>query len=107
MTGLTHASGIGDLIVVIEGLNRQIVGLQGEVQVLRGNNGGKNLADNKALDQVGKFDGEERHFPDFEFKLQQFLRPHDNSEAMLDRIKDLDSEPDDLQIRDMQDHCNQ
>ena len=69
--------------------------------MLRGN-GAKNLADNKSLDQVGKYDGEEKHFSDFEFKLQQFLRPHDNCEAMLDRIKDLESEPCLLDLEEMQ-----
>ena len=42
---------------------------------------------------VPKFSGEEREFKDFEFKLQQFIRPVAGLEKILNWVKDSDQEP--------------
>ena len=99
-TGLTSVSSPAEYAQVINSLHAQMVILQGEVLSMKSGgsesfHGGfrKNLSDNKSLDQVPHYDGEEKNFSDFEFKMQQFLRPHDNCESVLDWIKDLEEEP--------------
>ena len=53
----------------------------------------KDLTEKKSFDKVPTFDGNERHFTDFDFKLEQFERPLKMFEKFLDWVKNLDDEP--------------
>ena len=47
----------------------------------------------RSIQAVPKFSGTELHFRDFEFKLQQFVRPVNGFEKFLNWVKDSDHEP--------------
>ena len=58
---------------MINSLHMQLGQLQAEIYGLKhgdSQSGRKNLTEYKSLDQVPKFNGEEKYFSDFEFKLQ-------------------------------------
>ena len=105
-TGLTATSSPDEYVQVINSLHQQMGLLQSEIIGLKNGgdsqNGRKNLTDYKSLDQLPKFNGEEKYFSDFEFKLQQFLRPFDNYEMLIDWAKDLDEEPALLDLEEKQ-----
>ena len=102
---LTSTSGAEDYV-------RIITGLQGEIYQLRetmnnfcsamaqqsatqsqGNRESRELTRWRSIQSVPKFSGEERHFRDFEFKLQQFIRPVNGFEKFISWVKDSDHEP--------------
>ena len=104
-TGLTATSSPEEYVQVTNSLHQQMGLLQGEIYTLKhgdSQNGRKNLTDYKSLDQIPKFNGEEKYFSDFEFKLQQFLRPFDNYEMLIDWATELDEEPALLDLEEKQ-----
>ena len=54
----------------------------------------RDLSESKAFEKVPIFDGDEKKFSDFEFKLQSALRPYKHFEEFIDWIKNADEEPD-------------
>ena len=89
------------VVNVINRLQNQVVELQ--TQLLRNMGGGdkkKGLAEAKSFSMVPQFDCEEKHFSDFEFKLQQCVRPWKHFEERLDWIKDHETEPDIDELRE-------
>ena len=83
------------VVNVINRLQNQVEQLQ--TQLLRNMSGGdkkKELAEAKSFSMVPQFDGEEKHFSDFEFKLQQCVQLWKHLEEFLDWIKDHETEPD-------------
>ena len=79
-TGLTATSSPDEYVQAINSLHAQMRALQGEIYAMNNGGGGyhsnshrKNLTEYKSLDQVPKFNSEERYLSDFEFKLQQFF----------------------------------
>ena len=57
------------------------------------------LKDTKSFQSVPKWNGDEKSFTDFEFKLHQFVEPHRGFEKWLDWVKDLDEEPDEAVLQ--------
>ena len=53
----------------------------------------------KSFQSVPKWNGDEKSFTDFDFKLHQFVEPHRGFEKWLDWVKDLDEEPDEAVLQ--------
>ena len=90
-------------VEAINALHREVAVLKNEVSVLKA--GGvynmakdekhqKDLKDLKSFSSLPTWDGSEKTFGDFEFKLHQFVEPFKNFEKWLDWVKALDTEQD-------------
>ena len=62
--------------------------------------GEKSPTDRKGFDKIKEFDGSEKAFPDWEFKLHQFLSPCRGMEMFLNEIKDLEKDPGMEEVQD-------
>ena len=88
------------VVGVVLTLQAEVGRLTAKVNVLKnpgqGNQigGGKILKELKSFASVPVWDGSDKTFGDFEFKLHQFLAPFDRFEAFLKWIKDSDTPPD-------------
>ena len=84
---LTNSSGAEDYVRVITTLQTEIYQMREQMSNMmtamtqqaanqnQGSREAKELTRWRSIQSVPKFSGEERHFKDFEFKLQQFVRP--------------------------------
>ena len=112
---MSQPSGVPEMLTSTSGAEdyvRVITSLQGEMYQLRqhldgvmaavtqqsanqnqGMREAKELTRWRSIQSVPKFSGEEKHFRDFEFKLQQFIRPVNGFEKFLNWVKDSDLEP--------------
>ena len=59
----------------------------------QGNREPKELTRWRSIHSVPNFNGEERQLKDFEFKLQQFIRPVNGFEKIINWVRDQDVEP--------------
>ena len=112
---MSQPSGVPEMLTSTSGAEdyvRVITSLQGEMYQLRqhldgvmaavtqqsanqnqGMREAKELTRWRSIQSVPKFSGEEKHFRDFEFKLQQFIRPVNGFEKFLNWVTDSDLEP--------------
>ena len=95
-SGLHAGSSPEDYVRVIDVLHNQVLELQASVVKLTGEKTGgqkRNITEYKSFEKVPHYDGEEKIFTDFEFKLQQFLQPFPTFEQLLDWAKELENAP--------------
>ena len=96
-TGLARDSDPGQFVLHIDRLNGQVYELQQQLLKLttsQDDRKKKDVSETKAFEKVPHFNGDEKMFGDFEFKLQNCLRPYKHFEEFLDWIKNADEEPD-------------
>ena len=96
-TGLARDSDPGQFVLHIDRLNGQVYELQQQLLKLttsQDDRKKKDVSETKAFEKVPHFNGDEKRFRDFEFKLQNCLRPYKHFEEFLDWIKNADEEPD-------------
>ena len=116
----THAYGVslnGDMNEIVHAMNTiksenldlrdRVLHLHGQVEFLsnRGTHGGeaKHITDKKGFEKLDKFDGAEKDFTDWEFKLHQYIRSSVGLESYLDDLKELVEEPSLAAAKDLQD----
>ena len=102
---LTNQSGAADYVRVITQLQTEMYQMREHMNGMmaamaqqaagqnQGNREPKELTRWRNIQSVPKFSGEERQFRDFEFKLQQFVRPVNGFQKFLNWVKDSDQEP--------------
>ena len=102
---LTNTSGPEDYVRVITALQGEMYQMREHISGVmtamaqqsaaqsQNNRESKELTRWRSIQSVPKFSGEERQFRDFEFKLQQFVRPVTGFEKFLNWVKDSDQEP--------------
>ena len=85
----------------IFGLKQQIAALQAQQSGGGGHGSGgpgserlEEMTRWRSISSLPKFNGDEKIFKDFDFKLHQFVRPVPAFEKFLDWIKEADAEPD-------------
>ena len=95
------------VIGVVQGLQQEVLNLRGEIEQLKRNGvgggdkeKGKSLKELKSFSDIPKWDGSDKSFGDFEFKLHQFLAPFDRFEAFMNWVKELDECPSDKLTED-------
>ena len=71
---------------------QQMVVAQAQQQQSGGERKKSDMVGWKSFSQVPKYTGDEASFMNYEFKLQNFVRPEGEFEAYLEYIKDLDEE---------------
>ena len=94
-TGLHGQSDPAQFVLHIDRLTAQVFELQQQGMHLFSKNNEskkKDLTEQKAFDKVPKYGGNEKEFGDFEFKLQQLLRPYKHFEEFIDWIKNEEEE---------------
>ena len=89
-TGLPDASGIGEFVRVIELMHAEIEALK--AKNLQRDPKPRDLTEQKLFSNLPHFDGAEKDFSDWEFKVQQFVRPYKHFEEFLDWIKESKNE---------------
>ena len=99
---LTTGSAPTDYVRVINQLQTELFQLRGMIQGPnlnpQGNAGGgggeaRELTRWRSIQALPKFDGDEKAFKDFDFKLHQFVRPVIGFEKILHWVKDQEIEP--------------
>ena len=102
---LTNKSGAEEYVRVITALQGEMYQLrasmtnmtnamaQQSANVSQNSRESRELTRWHSIQSVPKFSGTELHFRDFEFKLQQFVRPVNGFEKFLNWVKDSDHEP--------------
>ena len=94
------------VVQVVQGLQAEVVNLRAEINLLKGGGGASHEKDKKSLKElksfsdVPKWDGSDKSFGDFEFKLHQFLAPFERFEAFMNWVKELDEPPTEQLIDD-------
>ena len=97
-TMLTEASNAADYRGVVNRLQCEVFELKAHMaaQVIHtppSTGGEKEMTRWRSISNLPKFNGDDKHFKDFEFKLHQFVRPVMGFEKFLDWVKDSDKEP--------------
>ena len=97
---IAHDADAAGMIAFVNALQQEIAALRQEIGVLRGVGDGQpkdekemQLKDLKSFQSLPKWNGDEKEFADYEFKLHQFLQPFKFFEKWLDWVKDLEEEP--------------
>ena len=92
------------VVGVVQQLNAEVTRLRTEIEALKTLGGGghprdpKSLKEMKSFQDVPVWDGSDKTFGDFEFKLHQFLAPSEQFEAFLNWSKEMLSEPTGAQV---------
>ena len=85
-------------------LNAEIANLRAEIHLLKTKTFDKDnklFTEKKGFERLSSYNGEEKSFGDWEFKLHQFVRAETGFERYLDKIKELEVEPKTDAVKDI------